>query len=162
MNSSLKMQILSLNEKLALLEINFRMWVKRNPKINIFLINFARLCNMASAITKNFFEKFIIYLNKSIKKLIAFTGSVGDFVIDFVINSPTSVIDVFIYWNQLTKIEMGKTLCLVLICINTVRIVFFIKHTPCDPFYCPNYIGGYQTQLEIIHRLFIQLILILQ
>jgi hypothetical protein len=153
------MRVLSLTEKLSLLEMNFRIWIKKNPKINIFLINFAQLCNMASAMIKKFFEKCIIYLNKSIKKLIAFTGSVGDFVIDFVINSPTSVIDLIIYWNQLTKIEMGKTICLLLICINTVRIVFFIKRTPCDALYCPNYIGGIQTQLRIIQRLYIQLIL---
>lgn len=159
MNSIIEMWIPSLPVKLTTLERNFRVCIKKNPKINIFLINCAKLFNMATVIIKNFFEKCIIYLKESSKKFLTYSNSIGIQIIDFVIESPTSVIDLIIYWNQLTKIEMGKTFCLMLISINTVRIVSFLKNLPCDKFFCPNYTEGYQTQLKIIQRLYIQWIM---
>jgi hypothetical protein len=159
MNSIFEMWIPSLPVKLAILERNFRTSVKKNPKINIFLINCAKLFNIATVITRNFFEKCIIYLKKTNKKLLIYLSSIGIYIIDFVIESPTSVIDLIIYWNQLTKIEIGKTICLMLISINTVRIVSFLRNLPCDEFFCPNFTEGYQTQLKIIQRLYIQWIM---
>mmetsp|Transcript_20627 Transcript_20627/g.43343 ORF Transcript_20627/g.43343 Transcript_20627/m.43343 type:complete len:382 (-) Transcript_20627:33-1178(-) len=159
MNSIIEMWIPNLPVKLTTLERKFRVCIKKNPKINIFLINCAKLFSMATVIIKNFFEKCIIYLKESSKKLLTYSSSIGIHIIDFIIESPTSIIDLVIYWNQLTKIEIGKTFCLMLISINTVRIVSFLKNLPCDKFFCPNYAEGYQTQLKIIQRLYIQWIM---
>lgn len=153
------MWILNLPVKVATLERDFRVCVRKNPKINIFLINCAKLYSMATMLIKNLFEKFIICLKESSEKLLTYLSSIWIHIIDFAIESPTSVIDLIIYWNQLTKIEIGKTFCLMLISINTVRIVSFVKNLPCDKFFCPNYAEGYQTQLKIIQRLYIQWIM---
>ena len=158
MDSIITMWMLNLSVKVATLERDFRVCVRKNPKINIFLINCAKLFSMATMLIKNLFEKFSICLNESSEKLLTYLSLIWIHIIDFAIESPTSVIDLIIYWNQLTKIEIGKTFCLMLISINTVRIVSFVKNLPCDKFFCPNYAEGYQTQLRIIQRLYFQLI----
>ena len=136
-----------------------RIWIKNEPKINKLLTNIAKLYTLFSASVKYSFEKTIQYSQYMWKQFVIYTNSFGIYITDFIIESPTSIIDLILYWNNLTKMELGRVICSLIMTMNTIRIIIFLKALPCDLFFCPNYIGGYRIQSKIIQRLYIQSIL---
>lgn len=158
-NVHVKLENLSITKKLEKIFKRFRIYIKKNPKLNRLIINVGKLCNIVSVFSKNLFEKICHNIEYLIKLFIDYTNFIGIYIIDFIIESPTSIIDVIIYSDQLTRCELGRIFCLICIIFNTIRIIFSINRLPCDTFYCPNYTRGYHIQKRILQRLRVYLIL---
>ena len=157
-NIYFRLQNSPLVKKLEKLVLKFRIYIRKNSKLNKLIINFGKLYNMVSVFSKNLIEKTFHSVEYLINLCLDYMNYLGIYIIDFIIESPTSIIDLIVYSDQLTKMELGRVFCLICIIVNTIRIIFFLKRLPCDVFYCPYYIRGYQMQRKIIQKLYIRLI----
>nr|UXY87597.1 hypothetical protein CcurKRNrm1_p067 [Cryptomonas curvata]UXY87828.1 hypothetical protein CcurKRNrm2_p137 [Cryptomonas curvata] len=133
-----------------------RIFIKKQPKINKMIINFGKLYNMVSVYSKNVFEKILRNIQYLIKLFFDYMNYLGIYIIDFIIESPTSIIDLIIYSDKLTRMELGRIFFLICITFNSFRIILSLKRLPCNVLYCPNYTGGFRTQRRIIQRHYIQ------
>jgi len=146
----------NLTDILLWVALQWKFWIKKNPKINEFALNIGKLYLFLSVFFKYLYKKITgtakYYLNIVMKYADPFQIT----IVNFMMESPISIIDLAIHLNRLRMLEKAQLFCAFINLVLSMKIVFFLKNLSCDSFFCPNYKGGYVVQLGIIQRLYFQ------
>lgn len=155
----LKQWIYNLANILLSTGLQCKIWIKKNPKINEFTVSIGKLYLFLSVFFKYLGEKITKAAKYYLNVIVKYTDPFRITIVNFITESPVSIIDLGIYLNRLRILEKAQIFCAFINLVLSMRIVFFLKNLPCDSFFCPNYKGGYAVQLGVIQRIYFQSII---